>query len=94
MAASGIPSTQTVAWIENPGTSGKLVVRHGVEIKQPAENEVLVKIECSGICHSDCRNVEGLGSYTEIPGHEGVGVVVKVGPGVSESLLDKRVGIK
>ena len=94
MSSTEIPSSQTVAWIENPGDNGKLVIRDGVEVQQPAEHEILVKLECSGICHSDCRNVEGMGVYTDIPGHEGVGEVVKLGPGASESLLHKRVGIK
>lgn len=91
---SKLPSTQTVAWIEDPGPNGKLVIRDGVEVQQPAQNEVLVKVECSGICHSDCRNVEGMGVYTDVPGHEGVGTVVQLGQGVSESLLNKRVGVK
>ncbi|KAF2276816.1 uncharacterized protein EI97DRAFT_450104 [Westerdykella ornata] len=94
MTATELPPTQTVAWIENPGPNGKLVIRRDVEIQQPAEDEVLVKMECSGICHSDCHNVRAMGVYTDVPGHEGVGVVVKLGPGVAESLLDRRVGIK
>lgn len=39
-------------------------------------------------------NVEGRGTYTPVPGHEGVGVVVKLGANAPESLLGKRVGIK
>lgn len=39
-------------------------------------------------------NLEMPGKYTEVPGHEGVGKVVKLGPGVSQDLLGKRVGIK
>ncbi|KAF2643709.1 hypothetical protein P280DRAFT_466451 [Massarina eburnea CBS 473.64] len=89
-----IPSSQTVAWIESPGPDATLEIRTEQSIQQPSDNEVLVKMECSGICHSDCMNVEGRGSYTPIPGHEGVGIVVKLGPGASESLLGKRVGIK
>ncbi|KAF2250775.1 alcohol dehydrogenase [Trematosphaeria pertusa] len=89
-----LPSSQTVAWIDSPGPSGTLAIRSGVDIQQPGPNELLVKLECSGICHSDCRNVEGMGKYTEIPGHEGVGEVVQLGPGAAEELLGKRVGIK
>ncbi|KAF1972464.1 hypothetical protein BU23DRAFT_555007 [Bimuria novae-zelandiae CBS 107.79] len=89
-----IPSTQTVAWIENPGQSGKLIIRSDASIQEPSENEVLVKLQHSGICHSDCHNVYGQGKYTEIPGHEGVGEVVKLGPGAKEELMGKRVGIK
>jgi propanol-preferring alcohol dehydrogenase len=94
MTVSELPTTQTVAWIPEPGPNGVLVIRDGVEVKQPAQNEVLVKMECSGICHSDVHNVKGQGVYTEIPGHEGVGTVVKLGPGAPQSLLNKRVGIK
>jgi propanol-preferring alcohol dehydrogenase len=95
MTAPSVPSTQTVAWIESPGPDGKLVIKDGISVQQPAENEVLVKLECSGVCHSDCHNVFGPpGRYTDIPGHEGVGEVVKLGPGASESLMHKRVGIK
>jgi propanol-preferring alcohol dehydrogenase len=94
MATDLIPSKQTVAWIENPSPSCVLQIRDDVEVQQPAEHELLVKLEYSGICHSDCHNVEMPGIYTEIPGHEGVGQVVKLGPGVSKDLLGKRVGIK
>lgn len=94
MTVSELPTTQKVAWIDNVGPDGSLNIREGVKVPQPAENEVLVKMECSGICHSDVHNVKGQGVYTEIPGHEGVGIVVKLGPGASESLLGKRVGIK
>jgi propanol-preferring alcohol dehydrogenase len=89
-----LPTSQTAAWIENPGSEGELVIRDGVSVQQPAKGEVLVKMECSGICHSDCRNVYGMGKYEDIPGHEGVGVVVKLGEGASPDLLNKRVGIK
>lgn len=94
MTSHQLPPTQKVAWIENPGPNGTLVIRDGVEVQQPSHNEVLVKLECSGICHSDCRNVEGMGVYTDVPGHEGVGTVVKLGSGAPQSLLHKRVGIK
>ncbi|KAF2197630.1 hypothetical protein GQ43DRAFT_483985 [Delitschia confertaspora ATCC 74209] len=94
MAEPQIPSTQTVAWIDTPGPNGKLVIRNGFEVEQPGKGEVLVKMECSGICHSDCRNVEGMGKYTDIPGHEGIGTVVSLGPSVDSSLMNKRVGIK
>lgn len=89
-----IPSSQTVAWIEDPSPTCVLQIRKDVEVQQPSANELLVKLECSGICHSDCMNLQLRGKYTEVPGHEGVGKVVKLGPGVSQDLLGKRVGIK
>lgn len=89
-----IPTVQTVAWVENPGKDGYLIIRHDVAVAKPGDGEVLVKLECSGICHSDCRNVSGMGIYTAIPGHEGVGNVIRVGRSVPDSLLGQRVGIK
>lgn len=92
--AESIPSSQTVAWIDNPSPTCVLQIRNNVEVQAPSANEILVKLECSGICHSDCMNVEGRGKYTPVPGHEGVGSVVQLGEGVSKDLLGKRVGIK
>jgi propanol-preferring alcohol dehydrogenase len=89
-----IPSSQTVGWINNPGPDCVLEIRNDVEVKQPGDNEVLVKMECSGICHSDCANLSVPGKYTEVPGHEGVGHVVALGPGASPDLMGKRVGVK
>ncbi|PSN65770.1 hypothetical protein BS50DRAFT_525518 [Corynespora cassiicola Philippines] len=89
-----LPSTQTVAWIDAPGPDCILKIRDGVHVQQPGDHEVLVQLECSGICHSDCHNVKGQGVYTEVPGHEGVGKVVKLGPKAPDSLLGKRVGVK
>jgi propanol-preferring alcohol dehydrogenase len=89
-----IPASQTVAWIEDPSPTCVLQIRDNVEVQSPSANEVLVKLECSGICHSDCMNVTVAGKYTPVPGHEGVGKVVKLGAGVSQDLLGKRVGIK
>ncbi|KAL7778223.1 hypothetical protein CFE70_004900 [Pyrenophora teres f. teres 0-1] len=89
-----VPTTQTAAWIEDPGPDCVLQIRNDIPVKKPAAGEVLVKMECSGICHSDCHNILMPGRYTEVPGHEGVGIVVSLGSGVSEELLGKRVGVR
>ncbi|CBX98662.1 hypothetical protein IAQ61_007719 [Plenodomus lingam] len=89
-----IPTSQTVAWIENPSPSCTLQIRKNAIVQSPGPHELLVKLECSGICHSDVMNVLGRGKYTEIPGHEGVGTVVQLGAGAAQSLLGKRVGVK
>ncbi len=54
-------------------------------LDDPQENEVLVKLMATGVCHSDLHFMKG-----EMPvavpvvmGHEGAGVVEKVGPGVT-----------
>jgi S-(hydroxymethyl)glutathione dehydrogenase / alcohol dehydrogenase len=57
-----------------------------VEIDSPAEHEVLVRVEASGVCHSDLHFVDGF-YQQEAPailGHEAAGVVEAVGPSVTE----------
>jgi len=56
-----------------------------VTLDEPQANEVLVKIVASGVCHSDLHFMKGeMPQPTPfVPGHEGAGVVEKVGPGVT-----------
>ena len=57
-----------------------------VELDPPKECEVLVRLEASGLCHSDEHFLTGdmpfMGAM--IGGHEGAGVVEEVGPGVTK----------
>lgn len=57
-----------------------------LQITEPAENELLVKLVSSGICHTDIAMRDGKsGAFPQFPivlGHEGAGIVEKVGPGV------------
>src|SRR6201981_989963 len=56
-----------------------------VEIDEPQDREVLVRTAASGVCHSDLHFVEGLYPFPApaILGHEGAGVVEKVGSAVT-----------
>ncbi|WP_347058514.1 NDMA-dependent alcohol dehydrogenase [Blastococcus sp. HT6-30] len=57
-----------------------------IDLGDPREGEVQVQLAASGLCHSDEHLVTGgtpVASYPVIGGHEGSGVVTKVGPGVS-----------
>ena len=59
-----------------------------IELDPPKAGEVLVKLAASGMCHSDEHLVTGdlAGATAEMPiigGHEGAGVVVEVGEGVT-----------
>ncbi len=57
-----------------------------IEIDGPKEGEVLVEIKASGICHTDEFTLSGAdpeGLFPCILGHEGAGVVVETGPGVT-----------
>ena len=70
--------------------AGKPLVIEQVDLDGPKLGEVLVEIKASGICHTDEFTRSGAdpeGLFPAIFGHEGAGVVVDVGPGVSS--LDK-----
>lgn len=55
-----------------------------LEMEAPRENEVLVRIVASGICHTDISYIDDWGTeYPVILGHEGAGVVEQVGKKVS-----------
>ncbi|AFC86040.1 alcohol dehydrogenase AdhP [Frateuria aurantia] len=68
-----------------------------VTVPSPGLGEVLVKIEACGVCHTDLHAVDGdwpvKPTLPFIPGHEGVGHVVAIGPGVSHLKEGDRVGI-
>jgi S-(hydroxymethyl)glutathione dehydrogenase/alcohol dehydrogenase len=57
-----------------------------VDLAGPRAGEVLVEIKATGICHTDEFTLSGAdpeGLFPAILGHEGAGVVVDVGPGVT-----------
>src|SRR6202167_729893 len=57
-----------------------------VDLDGPRAGEVLVEIKASGVCHTDEFTRSGAdpgGLFPAILGHEGAGVVVDVGPGVT-----------
>jgi S-(hydroxymethyl)glutathione dehydrogenase / alcohol dehydrogenase len=66
--------------------AGKPLEVTEVNLEGPREGEVLVEIRATGICHTDEFTRSGAdpeGIFPAILGHEGAGVVVDVGPGVS-----------
>ena len=82
---------------------GRPLVIEEIAIPEPGDGQVLVKIEACGVCHTDLHAVEGdwpvkpnlkaLPGGGFIPGHEGVGYVVKVGKGVTHIKEGDAVGI-
>ena len=64
--------------------------------RDPRENDVVIDILYSGVCHSDlhtARNDWGGTVYPTVPGHEIVGRVVAVGAGVSKFKVGDAVGV-
>ena len=66
--------------------AGQPLVIETVQLEGPRAFEVLVEIRASGVCHTDEFTRSGAdpeGLFPAIFGHEGAGVVVDVGPGVT-----------
>src|ERR1043165_9623061 len=57
-----------------------------IEVEGPKAGEVLIEIRATGVCHTDAFTLSGAdpeGLFPAVLGHEGAGVVVDVGPGVT-----------
>jgi S-(hydroxymethyl)glutathione dehydrogenase/alcohol dehydrogenase len=66
--------------------AGKPLSIETVQLAGPKAGEVLVEIKATGICHTDEFTLSGgdpEGIFPSILGHEGAGVVVETGPGVT-----------
>ena len=78
-----------IAW-----QAGKPLTIEEVELEGPKAGEVLVEVKATGICHTDYYTLSGAdpeGIFPAILGHEGAGVVVDVGPGVTSLRKDDHV---
>ncbi|MFS2008952.1 S-(hydroxymethyl)glutathione dehydrogenase/class III alcohol dehydrogenase [Azospirillum sp. CT11-132] len=65
-----------------------------VEVAAPKAGEVMVRIVATGVCHTDAYTLSGKDSEGVFPcilGHEGGGVVVEVGPGVTSVAVGDHV---
>lgn len=66
------------------GNGAPLIV-DDIQVRAPGPNEVLVEMKASGLCHTDLSAMEGKFpvKLPAVLGHEGAGVVVECGPGVT-----------
>ena len=68
-----------------------------VPVPEPSDGQVLVKIEASGVCHTDLHAAEGDWPVKPtppfIPGHEGAGIVASIGRGATGVKEGDRVGV-
>jgi len=59
--------------------------------------QILVKVEASGLCHTDIHAAHGdwpvKPTLPFIPGHEGIGIVAELGSGVTEVAIGERVAM-
>jgi len=78
--------------ISSPGVFS-LVER---KIALPGAGQVRIRVEACGVCHSDAATVEAQFpnlSYPRVPGHEVIGRIEEVGPGVTTWKTGQRVGV-
>jgi S-(hydroxymethyl)glutathione dehydrogenase / alcohol dehydrogenase len=78
-----------VAW-----KSGAPLTIETVDLDGPRAGEVLVEVKATGICHTDHYTLSGAdpeGLFPAILGHEGAGVVVEVGSGVTSVQVGDHV---
>jgi D-arabinose 1-dehydrogenase-like Zn-dependent alcohol dehydrogenase len=66
------------------------------DIPDPGVGQVRIKVEACGVCHSDSLTKEGMLpgiAYPRVPGHEVIGRVDAIGPGVAGWTVGQRAGV-
>ena len=79
--------------VENSQSEMKLL---NITRRDPRPDDVVIKIDYCGICHSDihtARGEWGVPKYPCVPGHEIVGHVIQVGKKVKKFKLGEAVGV-
>ena len=74
--------------------AGKPLVLETLDLEGPKAGEVLVEIKATGVCHTDAFTLSGgdpEGLFPSVLGHEGAGVVVEVGAGVTSVAVGDHV---
>lgn len=85
-------SQMQAAQVAKPNSPIELVKR---DIPKPGPGHVLLKVHACGVCHSDMFTVVGAYpiQYPRVPGHEVIGTIETVGPGVPDWQPGQRVGV-
>jgi D-arabinose 1-dehydrogenase-like Zn-dependent alcohol dehydrogenase len=86
-------ATMKLAQIARPGADFEIVERN---VPEPGAGHVRIKVQACGVCHSDVFTKEGQWpgiEYPRVPGHEVVGLLDKLGAGVSGWKQGQRVGV-
>jgi hypothetical protein len=65
-------------------------------LHDPGPNQVRIRVEACGVCHSDSATIDGIFpriTYPRVPGHEVIGRIDALGSGVQGWALGQRVGV-
>lgn len=97
MTGPSVPDLMRAWVVSHPGpVTGAPLRLVELPVPEPGEGELLVRVRTCGVCRTDLHLAEGdLAPHAPdvVPGHEVVGDVVGVGPGVAAGRLGERVGI-
>lgn len=86
-------SKMRVVQVSRPDGPFEIVER---DIPMPGSGSVRIKVQACGICHSDVFTKAGTFpgiQYPRVPGHEVIGLIDAIGPGVAGWTLGQRVGV-
>jgi len=101
MTSVNIPKKYKAAVYDKPGSISTKIEE--LDMPEPGPGQVLINLTHSGVCHSDMGVMMNAWSILPFPtqagqvgGHEGVGKIVKMGPGTDNAAVKvgDRVGIK
>jgi alcohol dehydrogenase, propanol-preferring len=89
-----MPTTMRAAVVR---AFGQPLTIEEMPVPTPGPGEVLVKIEATGVCHTDLHAADGdwpiKPAVPFVPGHQGAGIVAALGPGVKNLREGDAVGI-
>jgi propanol-preferring alcohol dehydrogenase len=89
----GLPTVMIAMRLKGPGRE---LERDSIAVPEPAAQQVLLEVLACGVCRTDLHVLDGeLPSlrYPVTPGHEIVGRIVALGPGVTSFAVGERVGV-